>query len=79
MGDYESFVYCNGRKLVSFTSYNSVGSTQTTFGDVNPSGIVLDYTRATCGLKCNTDYIRNMKQDLTMQCLYFHSKINKIQ
>ena len=29
----------------------------------------MDYTRAACGLKCNTDYIRNTRRDLTMQSL----------
>ena len=38
--------------------------------------MILDYTRATWGLQCNTDYIRNTGRDLTTQP-YSHSKITK--
>ena len=34
-----SYVYCNGKKLTDFTSRSSIGSTQMTFGDLNPSSI----------------------------------------
>ena len=38
-GQSQSFLYCNREKLATFTSFFSDGSTQMTFGDLNPSGI----------------------------------------
>ena len=37
-GQNQSFICCNGKKLATFTSFSSLGSTQMTFGDLNPSG-----------------------------------------
>ena len=34
-----SYVYCNGKILTEFTNRSSVGSTQMTFGDLNPQSI----------------------------------------
>ena len=39
----KSYVYCNGKKLTDFTSRTSVGSTQMTFGDLNPNSIAPFY------------------------------------
>ena len=38
-GTNKSSVWCNGKKLCDFTARTSVGSTQMTFGDLNPNGI----------------------------------------
>ena len=38
-GANKSSVWCNGKKLTDFTARTSAGSTQMTFGDLNPNGI----------------------------------------
>ena len=45
-----SYVYCNGKKLCEYTSRSSVGSTQLTFGDINPSGIAPFFGNISCFL-----------------------------
>ena len=45
-----SYVYCNGKKLTNFSARTSVGSTQMTFGDLNPSGIAPFYGKIACFL-----------------------------
>ena len=45
-----SYIYCNGKKLCDFISRVSVGSTQLTFGDLNPSGIAPFFGDISCFL-----------------------------
>ena len=50
-GTNKSNVWCNGKKLCDFTARMSVGSTQMTFGDLNPTGLTgLDGSIAFFGL-----------------------------
>ena len=45
-----SYVYCNGKTLCDFTSRTSLGSTQLTISDLNPSGIAPFYGNIACCL-----------------------------
>ena len=45
-----SYVYCNGKNISDFTSRTSAGSTQMTFGDLNPNGIAPFYGKIVCFL-----------------------------
>ena len=38
-GNNASEIWCNGKKLANFTARTSQGSTNMTFGDLNPSGV----------------------------------------